>query len=87
MTKEGGTIISIPTGLSEEVRLKAASKGVQGYFFLVESNGSDMEQIALLLKNGILKPHIFETYGFDQMREAHLQQETGKTVGKLIVTT
>src|SRR5690606_33939805 len=87
VTKKGGSIISIPTGLNEEVTSTAAAKGVNGYFILVESNGSDMEKIASLLEKGIIKPHIFKTYGFDQIREAHLQQETGRTVGKLIVAT
>ncbi|RAV28977.1 NADP-dependent oxidoreductase [Sinomicrobium soli] len=87
VTREGGSIISIPTGLNEEVTSKAASKGVKGYFILVQSNGADMEQVASLLEKEILKPHIFETYGFDQIQEAHLQQETGRTVGKLIITT
>ncbi len=86
VTKEGGSIISIPTGLNEEVTIKAASKGVHGYFILVQSNGEDMEQIASFLEKKIIKPHISKTYGFDQMQEAHLQQETGKTVGKLIIT-
>ncbi|WP_309474630.1 NADP-dependent oxidoreductase [Flagellimonas oceani] len=85
VTKEGGTIISIPTGLNEEVTARAAGKGVKGYFILVESNGGDMEQIASFLEQGILRPHIFKTYGFDQVQEAHQQQETGRTVGKIVV--
>jgi NADPH:quinone reductase-like Zn-dependent oxidoreductase len=86
VTRESGSIISIPTGLNEEVTSRAAAKGVKGYFILVQSNGGDMEQIATLLEKGIIKPHIFETYGFDQIQEAHLQQETSRTVGKLIIT-
>ncbi|MEH6682834.1 MAG: NADP-dependent oxidoreductase [Sediminicola sp.] len=85
VTKEGGIIISIPTGLDGEVTSRAASKGVKAYFILVGSNGGDMEKIASLLEKGIIAPHIFQTYGFDRIREAHLQQETGRTVGKLIV--
>lgn len=85
VTKEGGSIISIPTGLNEEVTAKAASKGVKGYFILVQSNGDDMEKIAKLLEKGIIKPHISKTYGLDQIQEAHVQQETGRTVGKLII--
>ena len=86
VTKEGGSIISIPTGLNEEVTSKAAAKGVRGYFILVESNGDDMAQIAELLEKGIIKPHVFKTYSFNQIQEAHLQQETGRTAGKLIIT-
>ena len=85
VTREGGSIISIPTGLNEEVTSKAASKGIHGYFILVQSDGRDMEQIASLLEKEIIKPHISKTYSFDQIRDAHLQQETGRTVGKLII--
>jgi NADPH:quinone reductase-like Zn-dependent oxidoreductase len=86
VTKEGGSIISIPTGLNEEVTAKAQEKGVKGYFILVQSNGEDMKQIAHLLETGTIKPHVSKTFPFDQMREAHLEQETGRTVGKIVVT-
>ena len=86
VTKEGGSIISIPTGLNEEVTAKAEAKGVKGYFILVQSNGEDMKQIAHLLEIGAIKPHVSKTFPFGQMREAHLEQETGRTVGKIVVT-
>jgi NADPH:quinone reductase-like Zn-dependent oxidoreductase len=86
VTKEGGSIISIPTGLNEEVTAKEQAKGVKGYFILVQSNGEDMKQIAHLLETGAIKPHVSKTFPFDQMREAHLEQETGRTVGKIVVT-
>lgn len=86
VTKEGGSIISIPTGLNEEVTAKAQAKGVKGYFILVQSNGEDMKQIAHLLETGAIKPHVSKTFPFDQMREAHLEQEIGRTVGKIVVT-
>ncbi|MBW8523491.1 NADP-dependent oxidoreductase [Chryseobacterium chendengshani] len=86
VTKEGGSIISIPTGLNEEVTAKAEAKGVKGYFILVQSNGEDMKQIAHLLEIGAIKPHVSKTFPFEQMREAHLEQETGRTVGKIVVT-
>ncbi|MCS3532893.1 NADP-dependent oxidoreductase [Chryseobacterium sp. JUb7] len=86
VTKEGGSIISIPTGLNEEVTSKAESKGVKGYFILVQSSGDDMKQIASLLESGAVKPHVSKVFPFEQMREAHLEQETGRTVGKIVVT-
>lgn len=85
VTKAGGTIISLPTGLNEEVAAKAAAKGVKGYPIMVQSDGDDMKQIARLLETGALKPHISKIFPFEQMREAHLQQETGRTVGKIVV--
>lgn len=86
VTKEGGSIISIPTGLNEQVTSKAESKGVKGYFILVQSSGEDMKQIASLLESGAVKPHVSKVFPFEQMREAHLEQETGRTVGKIVVT-
>lgn len=86
VTKEGGSIISIPTGLNEEVTSKAESKGVKGYFILVQSSGEDMKHIASLLESGAVKPHVSKIFPFEQMREAHLEQETGRTVGKIVVT-
>lgn len=86
VTKEGGSIISIPTGLNEQVTSKAESKGVKGYFILVQSSGEDMKHIASLLESGAVKPHVSKTFPFEQMREAHLEQETGRTVGKIVVT-
>lgn len=86
VTKEGGSIISIPTGLNEEVTAKAEAKGVKGYFILVQSNGEDMKQIASLLESGAIKAHVSKTFPFEQMREAHLEQETGRTVGKIVIT-
>lgn len=85
VTKPGGTVISIPTGLNEEVTEKAKSKGINGYFILVQSSGEDMEQISSLLEKGKLKAHISETFDFQDMAKAHLQIETGRTIGKVVV--
>ncbi|GAB3933822.1 NADP-dependent oxidoreductase [Larkinella terrae] len=84
--KPGGTILSIPSGLNEQVAEKAAARGVNGIRYRVQSNGEDMKTLAGLLEKGSLKSHIFRTYSFDQMAEAHLQIETGKTAGKVVVT-
>ncbi|PZU82323.1 MAG: oxidoreductase [Chryseobacterium sp.] len=85
VTKPGGTIISIPTGLNEEITEKAKSKGINGYFILVRSNGEHMKEIASLLESGAIKPHISKIFSFDGINEAHLQLESGRTVGKVVV--
>ncbi|MCD8742422.1 NADP-dependent oxidoreductase [Mucilaginibacter roseus] len=86
VTKRGGTVISIPTGLNEAVTEKAKAKGVNGYFILVKSDGDDMEQIAALLERGVLKAHVSQTFPFAEISKAHLQVESGRTVGKVVVT-
>jgi NADPH:quinone reductase-like Zn-dependent oxidoreductase len=70
LLKRGGTLISIPTGISEHARALADELGVQAYFFLVESNGDDMKAIAEFLSRGILKAHVSKVFPFEQMGEA-----------------
>lgn len=85
VVRQGGTLISIPTGLSEAVTEKATAKGVNAYFILVQSNGNDMKHIADLLESGIIKVHIAAVYPFDEMAKAHQQLESGRTVGKVVI--
>jgi NADPH:quinone reductase-like Zn-dependent oxidoreductase len=84
--KPGGTIVSLPSGLSETVSEKARAQGKNGIFFLVESDGHDMQKIASLLHKGVIRSFVSKIYSFDEMKSAHLQVETGKTKGKIIVS-
>lgn len=83
--KPGGKIISIPTATNEGVEEKAKEKGFQGLRFRVKSDGKNMAEIAELLHLGIIKTHIFREYDFDDFRSAHLQIETKKTIGKIVL--
>ncbi|MEM7037919.1 MAG: zinc-binding dehydrogenase, partial [Bacteroidota bacterium] len=78
---------SIPTpDFSEETQQLAAARGVELAFHMVQSNGNDMNTIKGLLENGTLKPHVSKTFSFDEMQQAHEQLESGRTVGKVVVT-
>ena len=83
--KNGGTIISIPSGLNEKVEEKATSVNAKGFTMLVQSNGNDMQKLAELLEKSFIKPHIYKTYHFDKMSEAHKELEKGRAVGKIVV--
>lgn len=85
VAKPGSTLISIPSGLNEAVTEKAKTKGVNGYFFLVSSNGEDMKAIADYLEQGVVRSHISQTFAFKDMDKAHAQMESGRTVGKIII--
>jgi len=85
VTKKGGSVISIPTGLNETVAEKAKAKGVNGYFILVQSDGDDMKQIASLLEKGKINAVVEQVFPFSEMKQAHLQQEMGRTVGKIVI--
>lgn len=83
--KEGGRLIGIAGGITDEVKQQAQSRKIKAWSYLVHSNGDDMEQIAELMEAGTIKAYIFKEYSFDQMAEAHRQSETGKTKGKIVV--
>ena len=87
VVKEGGAIISIPTPqFSDEVLNLARERNVSVSNLMVHSNGNDMNTLKNLLESGALKPHVSKTFSFSEMAEAHEQLESGRTVGKVVVT-
>jgi NADPH:quinone reductase-like Zn-dependent oxidoreductase len=42
-----------------------------------------MKQMAELLESGVIKPYIPKTFPFKPVREAYLEQENVRTLGKL----
>ena len=85
MTRPGGTLISIPTGLGTDLTERSKAKKVDAAFYLVQSNGQDMTALAELMEQGVIKAHVSAVYSFNEMAAAHLQAETGRTVGKVVV--
>ncbi len=85
VVKNGGTILSLLPMISDDLLEKAKEKNVTVYYSLVKSDGKDMKVIAELLEKGIIKSHISKCFSLDKMGDAHIEMETGKTVGKIIV--
>ena len=83
--KEGGKITSIVTQFNDELTTKAKAKNISGKFLLVQSDGNDMNQLAKLLESGTIKSHVSQRFSFDQIPAAHLQIESGRTVGKIVI--
>lgn len=83
--KRGGRLITLLAPVTGETGSRARDKDVFAHHLGVVSNGEDMKQIAMLLENGNLKSTISQTYKFEDLPKSHLQIETGKTRGKLIV--
>lgn len=85
--KPFGTIVALPSGHTKEDERKAQEKQLHAcYFMSVYSSGQDMHYIASLLDSGILKPHISHVFPFEEMALAHQQIESGRTIGKVVVT-
>ncbi|WP_276496441.1 NADP-dependent oxidoreductase [Pontibacter litorisediminis] len=83
--KEGGKIISILGGAKEAVQEEAKKRNIEAKNYLVHSSGEDQEQIAQLMQQGHLRPHVSHMFEFEDMGKAHEQVETRKTKGKVVV--
>ena len=87
VVKDGGGIVSLPTlEFPEEVKAYAEQHNIDVSFVMVQSNGSDMNTLKQLVEAGSLKPHVSKTFPFVELADAHKQIETGRTVGKAVVT-
>ena len=83
--RKGGTLITIFGRISDSDQQKAKEAGVMAANMLVRSNGDDMMQLAALLEGKKLQPHISAVYKFEDMIQAHLQLESHRTIGKVVV--
>lgn len=87
VVKDGGGIVSLPApNFPEAVTAEAEDRNINVEFVLVQSNGTDMNALADMLASGKLKPHVSITFPFEKLQEAHLQIESGRTIGKAVVT-
>ncbi len=87
VVKPGGKIVSLPThAFDEDLQAKADAGGVTLASVMVQSNGEDMKKLRAMLEAQTLKPHVSITFPFEQLQEAHLQIESGRTIGKAVVT-
>jgi NADPH:quinone reductase-like Zn-dependent oxidoreductase len=87
VVKDGGGIVSLPTHvIPDDVAAYAEQHNLTVEFVLVQSNGADMNTLKELIESGVLKPHVSMTFPFEQLADAHKQIESGRTVGKAVVT-
>lgn len=80
--KPGGILVSILGPPSAET---AAQYGVRAANILVYPNGEQCAQIAALVDQGKLKPHIDAVYPLAQAAQAHTHVAKGHTRGKVVL--
>jgi NADPH:quinone reductase-like Zn-dependent oxidoreductase len=83
--KQGGTVISIASAVSDELKQKAQAKGVKIFQTMVKSNGKNMAQIAELLQSSKVRSEIAAIFELQDMQKAHAAIQSGRTVGKIVV--
>ncbi|WP_278351716.1 NADP-dependent oxidoreductase [Chryseobacterium gleum] len=86
VVKENGIIVTLPSPeIPEDIADKARERNVNIEFMMVESKKKTTEAIAGLLKEGVLKPFVYKTFPFEDLAMAHLEVETNRVAGKVIV--
>lgn len=85
VVRPGGTLVSIVGGVKDHLKPTIEERQLQAKNYLVHSSGQDMEHLAALLQDGVLKPYISHHFPLEDIARAHGQIETGKTRGKVVV--
>ncbi|ONI78607.1 NADPH:quinone reductase [Actinosynnema sp. ALI-1.44] len=83
--KPGGTVVAVPSGVSDELAAAAEARGVTAIDFLVEPDGHALAEIARLIDAGQVRVEVERVFPFDDIRAAHERQESGRVQGKLVV--
>jgi NADPH:quinone reductase-like Zn-dependent oxidoreductase len=84
LLKKGGVLVSTLTEPSQQM---AARHGVRALRYTVEADGKELEEILGLVASGKVKPHVQQTYPFEQAAQALNSVEKGGSVGKIVLTT
>jgi NADPH:quinone reductase-like Zn-dependent oxidoreductase len=80
--RDGGHLVSIIPG---EVSAAEAER-VRAGFMIVEPDRAGLEAMGALVAAGKLWPTVSETYPLDAIAKAHASIESGRTIGKIVVT-
>ncbi len=72
-----GVILNSVTGLLSSKKAKMIN---------AKSNPQDLQQITNWIEDGKVKPVIDKVYSLEDIREAHRHSETGRVVGKLVIS-
>jgi len=80
--KRGGMLITLIGEIDEEAARKA---GVQAVDFGMEYDVEDLREIAGLVEQGVIKPHITTVLPLDQARQALDLNQQGKSHGKVVL--
>lgn len=78
----GGWLVTIVGQPNAEL---AQERGVQAERILVHPSREHLELFSRLVASGQLRPHVSRTFPLEQVADAHRAQETGRTVGKIVL--
>lgn len=85
LLREGGTLVSLLPAHRDELTEAATARGLRFRFVLMRSDGADMAAVADLLARGAVRPTVSHRLPLEQLAQAHLLQESGRSVGKIVI--
>jgi NADPH:quinone reductase-like Zn-dependent oxidoreductase len=83
--RQGGLLIAVPGGPSEEGVAEAEKRGIRVTGILVEPDGHGLREIAALIEGGGLQPTLHETFPLEEAARAHELLEAGGVRGKIVL--
>ncbi len=84
LLKKSGILVTIvdPTGVEEA----AQQHGVRGCYMLVAPNAVELAQIATLIEQGKLHPHVSQVLPYTEVKQAHILSQQGHVRGKMVLS-
>ncbi len=83
LVKPGGRLI---TTLDEPDQQKASARNIFARRFTADANGADLTDIANLIRDGKVRPHVAKTFAFEQAGDAQEQLKQGGVAGKIVLS-
>ncbi len=80
--KRGGILVSIVSPPSAD---KAKEMGVKSAFVFIEPSAVILEQLAVLVDAGKVRPVVGAEFALKDIAKAHSLSETGRSVGKIVI--
>ncbi|WP_037910906.1 NADP-dependent oxidoreductase [Actinacidiphila yeochonensis] len=85
VTRPGGLVVSIPSGVSDALAAAGAQARVRTSDLLVEPDATALTLVAGLVDSGAVRVEVERTFPLEQVAEAHRLGEAGRTRGKLVL--
>jgi NADPH:quinone reductase-like Zn-dependent oxidoreductase len=84
LLKKGGILVTIVD--PSQIEKNAETYGVRGLHHLVSPNAAELKQIADLIDQNKLHPHIAATFPLSAAKQAHEMSQKGHARGKIVLT-
>jgi NADPH:quinone reductase-like Zn-dependent oxidoreductase len=83
--RPGGILVSVPSGVPDELLAKARERERRATGFLVEPDPVGLAGLSHLVENGQLEVKVDRVFDLEDAAEAHRQAEAGHAGGKLVL--